>query len=226
LAKIDELPPEAFLASLEEANWTARAKCAERVAALYCQDKLDAVERGLAEETFRLLCYDGEIVVRRLLAECLKRAPDLPRDIALPIATDKSEIAVPFIEDSPSLADRDLLTILRDHPGPHRRAIAGRRQVSEQVSDALCRCDDDMTAPMILANHGAAVSPGTLHWLLDQRPERTILEAIARRRLLPPAVGDRLRLVLMDRPGEATYAAMPPAASPAAPSPQLAAGAL
>src|SRR5258707_70313 len=88
------------------------------------------------------------------------------------------------------------------------REIAGRRPVSEQVSDRLCRCDDALAAAMILANHGAAVSPGTLHWLLDQRPERTILEAIARRRLLPPAVGDRLRLVLMDRPGEATYAAM------------------
>jgi len=211
LAKIDMLSPETFLTSLDEVNWTARAKCAERVAALYCQDRLDAAERGLAEETFRLLCYDGEIVIRRLLAECLKRAPHLPRDIALPLATDKSEIAVPFIEDSPSLADRDLLVILRDHPGPHRVAIAGRQQVSEQVSDALCRCDDGTTATMVLANHGAALSPATLHWLLDERPERNILEAIARRRRLPLAIGERLRRVLKDWLGEAEYAAIPPA---------------
>jgi uncharacterized protein (DUF2336 family) len=199
LAKTDELPPpEKFLASLDEASWTARAKCAERVAALYCQGRLDAVERGLAEETFRLLCYDGEIVVRRLLAECLKRVPRLPRDIALPLATDKSEIAVPFIEESPSLADRDLLAILHDHPGPHRIAIAARQRVSEPVSDALCRCDDATTATTVLANEGAAIAPTTLHWLLDTRPERPILEAIAHRRLLPLTVGERLWRVLKD----------------------------
>src|SRR5258708_29402105 len=157
LANKDELPQEAFLTSLDEANWIARAKCAERVAALYCQGRLDAVERDLAEETFRLLCYDGEIVVRRLLAECLKRVPSLPRDIALPLATAKSEIAVPFIEDSPSLADADLLVILRDHPGPHRTAVASRQRLSEPVSDALCRYGDATTATMVLDNHGASI---------------------------------------------------------------------
>jgi uncharacterized protein (DUF2336 family) len=212
LARTDELPPETLLTSLDEASWTARAKCAERVAALYCQGRLDAIERGLAEETFRLLCYDGEIVVRRLLAECLKRVPRLPRDIALPLATDKSEIAVPFIEDSPSLADRDLLTILRDHPGPHRTAIAARQRISEQVSDALCRCDDPTTATTVLANRGADVAPATLHWLLDTRPERAILEAIACRHMLPLTVGERLWRVLKEPIENPRYAAVSVAA--------------
>jgi uncharacterized protein (DUF2336 family) len=209
LANKDELPPEAFLTSLDEANWTARAKCAERVAALYCQGRLDAVERDLAEETFRLLCYDGEIVVRRLLAECLKRVPSLPRDIALPLATDKSEIAVPFIEDSPSLADADLLVILRDHPGPHRTAIAARQRLSESVSDALCRYGDTMTTTMVLDNHGATIAPATLHWLLDKQPERPVLEAIGRRRRLPLIAGERLWRVLREPIREPDYTAGP-----------------
>jgi uncharacterized protein (DUF2336 family) len=211
LPKIDRRPPETFLAAPDEVSWIARAKRAERVAALYCEDRLDAAERGLAEETFRVLCYDGEVVVRRLLAECLKGASRLPRDIALPLATDRSEIAVPFIEDSPSLVDRDLLAILRDHPGPHRVAIAGRREVSERVSDALCRCDDGTATTTILANDGAAVSSATLHWLLDERPKRTVLQAIARRRRLPHTVGERLRRVLEDRFAEPDYAATPQA---------------
>ena len=209
MANKDELPPEAFLTSLDEANWTARAKCAERVAALYCQGRLDAVERELAEETFRLLCYDGEIVVRRLLAECLKRVPSLPRDIALPLATDKSEIAVPFIEDSPSLADADLLVILRDYPGPHRTAIAARQRLSEPVSDALCRYGDTMTTTMVLDNHGATIAPATLHWLLDKRPERPVLEAIRRRRQLPLIAGERLWRVLREPIREPDYTAGP-----------------
>jgi uncharacterized protein (DUF2336 family) len=210
LANKYELPPEAFLTSLDEANWIARAKCAERVAALYCQGRLDAVERDLAEETFRLLCYDGEIVVRRLLAECLKRVPSLPRDIALPLATDKSEISVPFIADSPSLADADLLVILRDHPGPHRIAIAARQRLSEPVSDALCRYGDTMTTTMVLDNHGATIAPATLHWLLDKRPERPVLEAIGRRRRLPLVAGERLWRVLKEPIRKPGYAEVPP----------------
>lgn len=208
MGKIDELRRETMLSSLDETSWTARAKYAERVSALYCQGMLDPAGRSVAEEIFRLLCFDGEILVRRLLAECLKRAPCLPRDIALALATDKSEIAVPFIEASPSLADHDLLAILRDHPGPHRIAVAGREHVSTQVSDALCRCDDQAAIDAVLANQEAAFSPTTLHLLLDQSPARPILEAIARRRLLPITIGERLRGALDGRPSDASYAPM------------------
>lgn len=206
MAGADELPRQAFFTSVDEANWIARAKCAERVAALYCQGRLDTEERSLAEETFRLLCYDGEAVVRRLLAECLKDVADLPRDIALPLATDKSEIAVPFIADSPSLADRDLLAILRDHPGPHRIAIATRERVSEPVSDALCRCNDTTTTIVTLANDGAALAPATLHWLLDTQPVRLIVGAITQRRVLPLTVRRRLLRPLEGRYVDPPYA--------------------
>jgi uncharacterized protein (DUF2336 family) len=206
LGKIDELRRETMLRSLDETNWTARAKCAERISALYCQGMLDAVGRSVAEEIFRLLSVDGELLVRRLLAECLKRAPRLPRDIALALATDKSEIAVPFIEASPSLADHDLLTILRDHPGSHRLAVAGREQLSAPVSDALCRCDDPASTHAVLANQTATFALATLHFLLDRSPERSILEAVARRRLLPIAVGERLRGAFEARPNDAAYA--------------------
>ncbi len=198
MGQIDELSREALPLSLEETNWTARAKSAERLIALYCQDTLDAAERRLAEETFRLLCYDGEILVRRLLAECLKREPHLPRDIALALANDKSDVAVPFIEESPTLGDRDLLAILRDHPGPHRLAIARRATITAALSDALCRCGDPAIIFALLANHGAALSPATLHWLLDRRAghavlQAAVLQAIACRRPPPSTAGEEIK---------------------------------
>ncbi len=177
MGQIDELPRETLPLSLEETNWTARAKCAERLTALYCQDTLDAAERRTAEESFRLLCYDGEILVRRLLAECLKCVPHLPRDIALALASDKSDVAVPFIVESPSLGDRELLAILRDHPGAHRLAIAKRRTIAAPLSDALCRCGDPAIVLALLSNRGAVLSPATLHWLLDRRAGHAVLQA-------------------------------------------------
>jgi uncharacterized protein (DUF2336 family) len=142
LAQLEKLPSQDLLRSLDGSSLTVRAKQAERLAALYCRGALDAVERSVAEEAFRLLSYDSEIIVRRLLAECLKEAQALPRDIALALATDKAEIAVPFIEGSPALGEHDLLAILRDHPGPHRLAIARRSGLPRRVSDALCDCGD------------------------------------------------------------------------------------
>lgn len=149
--QVENLPRQDLLRLLEASNLAARAKHAERLAAVYSRGALDAAERSIAEEAFRLLRYDSEILVRRLLAECLKHAPLLPRDIALALATDKAEIAVPFIEDSPVLGEQELLVILRDHPGPHRLAIARRRDLPERVSEALCRCGDAAPAASTFA---------------------------------------------------------------------------
>src|ERR1700722_11969181 len=97
LAITEDTSQNDLLRSLDGPNWTARAKSVERVAALYCEGGLDPATQRRAEEAFRTLRYDGEDLVRRLLAECLKEAGHLPRDIALSLATDKPEIATPFL---------------------------------------------------------------------------------------------------------------------------------
>ncbi len=151
LAQVEVPPRQDLLRLLEASNLAVRAKHAERLAAVYSRGALDAAGRTVAEEAFRLLRYDSEVLVRRLLAECLRHAPLLPRDIALALATDKAEIAVPFIEDSPVLGEQELLAILHDHPGPHRLAIARRRDLPERVSEALCRCGDAAAATSTFA---------------------------------------------------------------------------
>jgi uncharacterized protein (DUF2336 family) len=194
LAITEETTPDDLLRSLDGPNWTERAKSVERIAALYCEGALDPVTRRRTEDAFRALRYDGEDLIRRLLAECLKDAAHLPRDIAFTLATDKPEIAAPFLAHSPALGDRDLLVVLRDHAGPHRLAIARRPALSAQVSDALCRCSGSEAILAVLSNDGATVTEATLHWLLAEAPTGTgLVEAIARRKLLPIGIGERLR---------------------------------
>jgi uncharacterized protein (DUF2336 family) len=193
LAITEDMTPDDLLRSLDGPNWTERAKSVERIAALYCGG-LDPVTQRRVEDAFRALRYDGEDLIRRLLAECLKEAARLPRDIAFSLATDKPEIAAPFLAQSPALADRDLLIVLRDHAGPHRLAIARRTTLSSQVSDALCRCGGSEAILATLSNDGAVVTEATLHWLLEEVPVGAgIAEAIARRKLLPIGIGERLR---------------------------------
>jgi uncharacterized protein (DUF2336 family) len=201
LATKEDTSREDLLRSVDGPSWTARAKSAERIAALYCRGGLDATKRRVAEDAFRVLRYDGETLVRRLLAECLKGAAGLPRDIAYSLATDKAEVAVPFLARSPALVDRDLLAILRDHPGPHRLALACREGLSGLLSAALCRCGEDGVALAVLANESASIDTATLHWLLDRQPRSArVHEAVARRKLLPIGIAEHLRGAAIDRP--------------------------
>jgi len=190
----DGISREDLLRSLDGPSWTARAKSAERIAELYRRGGLDGATRRIAEDAFRVLRWDGEALVRRLLAECLKDAAGLPRDIAMTLATDKAEIATPFLVHSPSLSDRDLIAVVVDNTGPHRIAIARRKPLSATVADALCRCGEDEATLAVLANDEAVVEAETLHWLLDREPlPEGLTEAITRRKLLPIGIGERLR---------------------------------
>jgi uncharacterized protein (DUF2336 family) len=192
--KQEETTRDALMRSIDAPSWAARAKSAERIAALYCRPGLDPATRHVAEEAFRVLRYDSEAVVRRLLAECLKDAPHLPRDIAMSLATDVAEVAAPFLAHSPALCERDLIAILRDNPGPYRMAVARRPLVSEAVADALCRCGDRAVVLAVLGNAAAMIGEATLHVVLDDAGDvAEVHEAVAHRKLLPIGIGERLR---------------------------------
>lgn len=112
----------------EEASWTARAKAIERVATRFVEGPLSDAERLTALDVFRAALYDGEPLVRRVFAESVKRATDLPRDIVLALARDVPEVAAPFLAATPLLGDDDLYIIARDGSTAHRLAIACRPQ--------------------------------------------------------------------------------------------------
>ena len=85
-----------------------------------------SAERRAAHDLFRIALYDGETVVRRVLAESLKHARDLPRDIVRRLAQDVPEVSAPFLAASPLLGDEDLMPIAKCGATAQRTAIAGR----------------------------------------------------------------------------------------------------
>lgn len=187
------LAREAIGRLIEEASWTERAKSLERLAARYAEGGLDAAEWREANDVFRVVLYDAEPLVRRVLAETVKFVPDLPRDILLALARDLATVATPILEQSRLLGDEDLLPIVERHSAGHRLAIAGRRALSPRVAAALCRHGDRAAILRLLSNDGAAIGEGALHALLDRFAEdRAVTDAIARRRLLPRSVALRL----------------------------------
>lgn len=187
------LTREVIAQLIEEASWTERAKSVERLAARFTEGGLDESEWHAATDAFRVVLYDAEPLVRLVLAETVKLAPDLPRDILLALARDAATVATPILEHSRLLSEDDLLPIVQRHSPAHRFAIAGRRLISNRIAAALCRNGERAVVLRLLANEGAALAEQTLHSLLDRFPDQPpLIDAITRRRLLPVSVGSRL----------------------------------
>jgi uncharacterized protein (DUF2336 family) len=184
---------EVIIELIEESSWTERAKLVERLGTRFCAGGLAASEWHAITDAFRVALFDSEPLVRRVLAESVKLANDLPRDILLSLARDAAAVAIPVLEHSAVLSDLDLLPLVERGAPAHRFAIAGRRQLSRRVAEALCAAGERPVLLRLLSNDGAALGEAMLHELLDrftQHPE--IAETIGRRRLLPVSVGARL----------------------------------
>lgn len=174
---------------LEEPSWTRRARAAERLGEMFCAGALSPGEHSLAEEFFRLTCFDEEILVRRVLAESLKRAETLSRETLLAFAADQAEVAAPLIEHSPLFEESDLLQILDTCSAAHRFALARRFRVTEPVSTMLLATGDELLIATLLRNRGAIIREQELWRLVAAPPLRPrIVEALQRRRPLPPRV--------------------------------------
>ncbi|HUK58700.1 MAG TPA: DUF2336 domain-containing protein [Stellaceae bacterium] len=121
----------------QEHSWTERAKTVERAATLYVDGALDPDARMAALDLFRLALYDGEPLVRRVLAESIKHARELPRDIVRTLASDAPEVSAPFLASSPLIADEDLLAIAQGGVSAQRAAIARRLTLPSRVARIL-----------------------------------------------------------------------------------------
>jgi uncharacterized protein (DUF2336 family) len=178
---------------IEQGSWTARAKSLERLATRFAEGALNEAEWLAVTDAFRIALYDAEPLVRRVLAESIKTAMDLPRDVLLPLAQDIAAVAAPLLEHSRLLSEDDLLPIVVNGSTAHRYAMAGRRLISGQVADGIAKFRERSVVQRLVANEGAALNEATLHRLLDEFPDLpAIAEAIGRRRLLPVSIGGRL----------------------------------
>lgn len=125
------------------------------------QAPLPPSENGLYGALLSRLSEQMETAVRAELSARFADAPHAPRNLITRLAHDAAEVAAPVLRGSPVLTDDDLVDIVRQHGQDHIRAVSGRANVSEAVSEAIVAHGDDQTLGALLRNRGARLSRAT-----------------------------------------------------------------
>ena len=173
-----------------------RAQTTSKIAAQYDRKypRMTEAERKLAEEIFRRMARDAEILVREALAANLKSTPDLPHDLAVALAKDVDSVSLPILKYSEVLTDEDLIDIVRSENAAAKQvAIAQRASVSTAVADALIDTGNETAVARLVANEGAELSESALGRVItDYTGSEAVAESMARRPSLPPAISEHL----------------------------------
>jgi uncharacterized protein (DUF2336 family) len=129
--------------------------------------------REMALEVLEVLAQDQLPRVRQILSEELKHSDSVPHHIVKMLARDVEEIvSVPVLEYSPLLSDQDLLEIIAG--GAARgalSAIASRKDVSGDVSEAIVATLDVPAVASLLSNPSAQIREDTLDTIIDNASE-------------------------------------------------------
>lgn len=185
---------------LNDRSAAARAETVEKIAGSMTDTGFSETERREAEEIFRILVSDAEVLVRQTLAETLKSVPDLPHDIAKTLASDIADVATPMLSFSSALTDEDLFDIISSKSDLHQMAVASREVVSEAVSEKLADSGSEDVVATLMQNGGAEISDATYEKVLDQFGESEKIQApMAHRSKLPITVTERLVTMVSDK---------------------------
>jgi uncharacterized protein (DUF2336 family) len=189
----NELSPEDVARLLKDPSPETRAGLAEKVANKYDIGGLSKEEFQIARDIIELMARDAAAVVREALSINLKASPNLPREVALSLARDIDQVALPILECSTVLEDSDLIEIIRTSTEAKQTAIARRETVSTQVSDALIETDNKVVVRALVSNKGAEISEKTLNRVVDKFGAlEEMHEPLTHRPKLPLTVAERL----------------------------------
>ncbi len=179
---------------LTENTADVRIDVINRIAEAHLNRKYSLQDFVVAEQVMRILVKDTEISVRAALAARLKDNPYIPSDIILSLANDVDKVAMPILENSPVLSDHDLLAIVNSCKNIHKQAaIAGRKQISREVSEALVATRSSEVISKLAKNHGADIAPETYGKIISEYgTDREIMKAVSERPNLPPTIVEKV----------------------------------
>ena len=163
------------------------------------------------------VAFDMEMAVRRHLAQRLAIIPEAPHGLIAQLANDTIDVAEPILSHSLVLRDADLAAIASIKGQDHLKAIAGRANLSEAVSDVVAARGDDMAFEALVRNETSKISRGALETVIARAAANDKLHApVVSRKNLPPdllsemflLVSSSLRRFILERMSHVDEAAI------------------
>jgi uncharacterized protein (DUF2336 family) len=174
---------------------SARAEVASKIGLDLDSPRLTDKEIEIAQDIIRVLAKDVAVSVRESLSQGLRKAQRLPHDVAVQLANDVEQVALPVLEDCLILTDEDLMSLVKtDAPSEAKwTAIAKRPAVSADLSDALVEQGTESVVATLVSNRGAKISDTGLNRVVDRFPDsEKIQEPMVKRDKLPVTVAEKL----------------------------------
>jgi uncharacterized protein (DUF2336 family) len=187
-----------FLAEVEALKKSpmpeVRSTIALKVSEYYNSGVFDGNEINIATDIIRLLARDAEVRVRKTLSECLKSNPQLPHDIAIGLANDDIEVAMPMLEFSSVLTEGDLIEIIRSTQQIAKLKVISRRDgLPEVVSSALAYTRNEEVVESLFHNKTAHISEESMQAVIKEfKYNGNIIGALIDRGDLPIGVAEKL----------------------------------
>jgi hypothetical protein len=154
-------------------------------------------ETALFDDIMDLVLADVEPMDPREQAERLAALDAPPQRTLRRLAGDEIGVAEPVLRHSPALDDDDLEPIARRDSEPHLLAIAGRRSLSERLTDVLVSHGNDNVAGVLAGNDGARMSADGFSILARHAAANdNVLDLLIMRRDLPETIATELLPVL------------------------------
>ena len=147
-----------------------RQNLADSVGSICLEDYtyLNDQERALFTEIMLHLLNTATLDLKKSLALSLSDHPQAPRPLMEALAQDDFFVAEVVLSKCAVLSDRALVDIIRHRTLQHQMAIACRKHLNEQVSDAIIEQNNPLLITELLKNKGAKIGEATLRYLVDQ----------------------------------------------------------
>jgi len=177
-----------------------RAIIASKIGSIIDQPRLSDAELQLAQDIVRTLSKDVELVVRRAVAQNLRRSKRLPHDVALHLADDVEAVALPILADSLVLTDDDLVAVLQHSSAVKQKAIAGRPHLSEKVSDVIVTTANEDAVATLMNNESATINEHSMDHAVDRFAASDLVkESMVKRTALPVTIAERLAVIVSEK---------------------------
>ena len=178
---------------IEDPSAETRADVAASVAREFSGPRLSNSERAMALDIIEASAKDVELQVREALSEHVKNCPFLPPPIAQRLAKDLESVALPILEYSSVLSDKDLIAVVDQGNEAKQIAIARRDRLAAPVSHALVEAGSEQVVGTLLDNQTAEIADRSLVRALEKFPASDhIKERLIERPALPFSVSECL----------------------------------